>query len=96
MSEELDKLRTELAYEKEKLELEKQKAELDRTRNALKSSWKTTEFWFTVLFTVANAFVQTELLYPDASIWVKLGALVANAMTIMGYSNSRGLVKMVK
>lgn len=85
-----------LAYEKEKLELERQRIEIERTKKALKSSWKTTEFWFTVLFTVANALVQTELLYPDGTMWVKLGAFVANAMTIMGYSNSRGLVKMVK
>jgi hypothetical protein len=57
---------------------------------ALKPGYKTTEFWLTLGFT---AITTAATIVPADSIVAKIGGLVAAAVTLLGYSVSRGVAK---
>lgn len=61
-----------------------------REIRALKPGYKTTEFWLTIVFNVANAAV---LIVPATSQAAKVAGFIVASLTILGYSVSRGRAK---
>lgn len=58
----------------------------------MKSGWKTSEFWLTIVSVSLAGFLNSGLL-PDAHPAIKVAGIVAAALTALGYSVSRGLIK---
>lgn len=57
-----------------------------------KPGWKTTEFWGSHLFAILTMMIQMDLFGPTTTQY-KVIALVAGALSILGYGVSRGLKK---
>lgn len=59
---------------------------------AIKPGYKTTEFWLTLVF---NAVTVVAVIVPADSQSAKIAGLLASALSLFGYSASRGLAKSV-
>lgn len=59
---------------------------------ALKPGYKTTEFWLTLAF---NAITAGAVILPANSTSSLVAGLLASALSLFGYSASRGLAKSV-
>lgn len=57
-----------------------------------KPGWQTTEFWLS-LAAVLVSFAISQHIVPDDTIWAKLLGILAAALTALGYSVSRSMVK---
>ena len=62
--------------------------------NEIKPGWKTTEWWLTVVVTVASLLWGADVLDPDGlGTANKVFGFVVAALTGIGYTVSRGLAK---
>lgn len=58
----------------------------------LKSGWKTTEFWLSVLAFIVAVFVNSGVV-PDVHWSMKLAGALLGGLSILGYSIGRGVAK---
>lgn len=58
----------------------------------VKPGYKTTEFWVSIAACALGAFVASGVL-PEESVWMKLAGMGLTALTALGYTVSRWVVK---
>lgn len=58
----------------------------------MKSGWKTTEFWLSVIALVVGALIASGA-FSDTGTVAQVLAFVASALTALGYNVARGLAK---
>ena len=58
-----------------------------------KPSWKSSEFYITIVATVVGLLMSSGLLSDPNNIWTKAVGMISTALAAMGYSIARGLAK---
>lgn len=59
----------------------------------VKSGWKTTEFWLTLVAVTLGALAASGLLADAGGVWERLAGVALSVLAALGYSTSRASVK---
>lgn len=65
---------------------------IERETSALKSGWRSSEFWLTILAHVLSVLILAEVFPPDSK-WDKLAAVGLSMLAQYGYTAGRSRIK---